>query len=151
MLEDYKHSAMSLSLGQIFLRVEDPGTPVVWLDPSVPDSLWASLPAALHRAGYSVLNLDGPTPITDVASLLERFAGSAPELLFPSADLSALRQNLLRLPNDSHKGWVVLFPGPDSLRQNDEAAFEELLEILEFIHESRYEIHQRMFKLIVRD
>lgn len=151
MLEDYKRSAMSLSLGQIFLRVEDPGTPVVWLDPSVPDSLWASLPAALHRAGYSVLNLDGTTPITDLSSLLDRFSSGAPEPAFLSADLSALRQNLLRLPNDSHKGWVVLFPGPDSLRQNDEATFEELLEILEFVHESRYEIHQRMFKLIVRD
>lgn len=151
MLEDYKRSAMSLSLGQIILRVEDPGTPVVWLDPSVPESLWASLPAALQRAGYSVLNLDGSTPITDVATLLERFNSVGPELPFFGTDLSALRQGLLRLPNDSHKGWAILFPGPELLRQNDEGAFEELLEILEFIHESRYEIHQRMFKLIVRD
>ncbi len=151
MLEDYKRSAMSLSLGQILLRVEDPGTPVVWLDPSVPDSLWASLPAALHRAGYSVLNLDGTTPITDAASLLERFSSAAPAPALVSADLSALRQNLLRLPNDSHMGWVVLFRNPEQLRQNNEGIFEELLEILEFIHESRYEIHQRMFKLIVRD
>ncbi|MGJ5820534.1 hypothetical protein [Paludibaculum fermentans] len=151
MLEDYKYSAMSLSLGQIILRVEDPGTPVVWLDPSVPEQLWAGLPAALHRAGYSVLNLDGDTPIADLASLLERFSANASAPAPVSADLSGLRQYLLRLPNDSHMGWVVLFRNPEQLRQNDEATFEELLEILEFVHESRYEIHQRLFKLIVRD
>lgn len=142
---------MSLPLGQILLRVEDPGTPIVWLDPSVPDSLWTSLPGALRKAGYSVLSLDDSAPVLDLDSLLDRFAHAAPDTRFFRADLTMLRQNLLRLPNDSPMGWVVLFKNPDLLRQNDEGTFEELLEILEFVHESRYEIHRRLFKLVVRD
>ncbi|WP_321473216.1 hypothetical protein [uncultured Paludibaculum sp.] len=142
---------MSLSLGQIVLRVGDPGTPVVWLDPSVPDSAWAGLPASLHRAGYSVIDLDGPTPVVDLNTLLERFAAGTPPTPFAAVDLASLRQNLLRLANDSPMGWVVLFRAPELLRQNDEATFEELLELLAFVHDSRYEIHQRVFKLIVRD
>lgn len=142
---------MSLSLGQIVLRVGDPGTPVVWLDPIVPDSVWAGLPAALHRAGYSLLSLEGPEPVKDVASLLARFVLAAPQIAFEGTDLAGLRQSLLRLPNDSPMGWVILYRNPEALRQNDEAAFEELLEIIEFVHDTRYEIHQRLFKLIVRD
>lgn len=148
MLEDYKPSAMSLSLGQIVLRVGDPGTPVVWLDPSIPDQVWTDLPAALERAGYSVLNLDGPEPVADLESLLRRFGADSG---FVCVDLAALRQNLLRLPNDRPMGWAILFPNPGLLRQNDEATFEDLLEILEFVNDSRYEIHHRLFKLIVRD
>ena len=142
---------MSLSLGQIVLRVGDPGTPVVWLDPSVPDSVWASLPPALQRAGYSILSLDGPEPVSDVESLLARFVSVIPQIAFEGTDLAGLRQSLLRLPNDSPMGWAILFRNPGALRQNDEATFEELLEILEFVHDTRYEIHQRLFKLIVRD
>ena len=44
-----------------------------------------------------------------------------------------------------------MFHNPESLRQNDEATFEDFLEILELVHESQYEIHQRIFKLVVRD
>ena len=57
----------------------------------------------------------------------------------------------MKLPHQTARGWVVMFHNPESLRQNDEATFEDFLEILELVHESQYEIHQRIFKLVVRD
>ncbi|MBI5280918.1 MAG: barstar family protein [Candidatus Solibacter usitatus] len=142
---------MSLTLEQIVTRLEDPETPVVWLDPSAPPDIWLGLPGALRQRGYWVLDLDRDKPILDVEALLDRFAEVAPLPEYFRHNLSSLRDSLLGLPNDADKGWVVIFRHPEALRQNDEAAFEDFLEILEFIHESKYEIHRRVFKLVVRD
>lgn len=142
---------MSLTLEQILARLEDPETPVVWLDPSLPESIWDGLPAALEQRNYSVLQLDRDSPIVDQDSLLERFAQVAPLPVHFRHNLPALKDCLLRLPNAPGKGWVVIFRHPEALRQNDEAAFEDFLEILELVHESKYEIYHRVFKLVVLD
>jgi hypothetical protein len=141
---------MSLTLDQIVARLEDPEVPVVWLDPITPDILWNDLPDALAKRGLAVLNLDGAQPITDHDSLLERFAQVAPSgPLFKS--LTSLKDRLLDLPHEAARGWVVMFRYPELLRQNDEETFEDFLETLELVHESQYEMHNRIFKLVVRD
>jgi hypothetical protein len=142
---------MSLTLEQILARLDDPETPVLWLDPSLPESIWDGLPPALHSRGYSVLQLDQDAPITDQDSLLERFSEIAPLPVQFRHSLPSLKDCLLRLPNAPGKGWVVIFRHPEALRQNDEAAFEDFLEILELVHESKYEIYHRVFKLVVLD
>jgi hypothetical protein len=142
---------MSLTLEQIVARLVDPETPVVWLDPTVPEEFWENLPAALAARGLALLNLDGGQPIVDHDSLLERFSEVAPLALDSLQSLSSLKDCLLKLPHLTSRGWVVMFRRPEALRQNDEAAFEDFLEILELVHESQYEIHRRVFKLVVRD
>lgn len=142
---------MSLTLPQIVARLEDPEVPVVWLDPTTPEQFWNDLPEALIARGLAVLNLEGGSPISDHDSLLERFS----EILDCPGDLPhslpALRDCLLKLPHRGPRGWVVIFRRPELLRQNDEATFEDLLEALELVHESQFEIHHRVFKLVVRD
>ena len=142
---------MSLTLDQIVARLEDPEVPVVWLDPITPEELWNNLPAALIARGLAVLNLDAGPPIIDHDSLLERFSEVAPLPGSFLQSLTSLRDSLLKLPHQTPSGWVVMFRNPESLRQNDEATFEDFLEILELVHESQYEMHHRVFKLVVRD
>jgi hypothetical protein len=142
---------MSLTLEQIVARLEDPETPVVWLDPIAPSDIWLGLPDALRQRGYWVLDLDLEARIVDHDSLLDRFAEVAPLPEYFRHNLTSLRDCLLGLPNHAEKGWVVIYRHPEALRQNDEAVFEDFLEILEFVHESKYEIHRRVFKLVVRD
>ena len=142
---------MSLTLDQIVARLEDPETPVVWLDPATPEEFWNNLPGALVARGLAVLNLDGGLPIVDHDSLLERFSQVAPLAVDFLQTLTSLKDCLLKLPHQTSRGWVVMFRSPEALRQNDEATFEDFLEILELVHESQYEIHHRVFKLVVRD
>jgi len=142
---------MGLTLDQIVSRLDDPGTPVIWLDPSLPEDLWERLPAAVRGRGFRVFHVDEAEPVRDLHSLLEIFSKIAPVPEYFRHDLASLKDSLLRLPSDAERGWVVIFRHPEALRQNDEVAFEDFLEILELVHESRYEIHQQVFKLIVRD
>jgi hypothetical protein len=142
---------MSVTLDQIVARLLDPETPVIWLDPSTPDGLWADLARSLPSRGLAVLNLDDGRPILDHDSLLERFAEVAPVPVAALPSLPSLRECLLRLPHVTSRGWVVMFHRPESLRQFDEATFEDFLEVLAAVHESQYEIHNRVFKLVVRD
>lgn len=141
---------MGLSLEQIVGRLEDPETPIVWLDPSLPEDLWTGLPAAVEQRGFRVLMLDEGTPISDLASLLDALASAAAVPLPSDKTQAGLRECLLQLPQYG-KGWVIVFHCPEALRQNDERAFEDFLEILELVHETRYETHQQVFKLVVRD
>ena len=142
---------MSLTLDQIVARLEDPEVPVVWLDPITPAEFWNDLPVALAARGIVVLNLDGGQPIVDHDSLLGRFSEvvSAPAGFLHS--LTSLKDCLLKLPHQTVSGWVVMFRNPEALRQNDEATFEDFLELVEMVHEAEYELHCRIFKLVVRD
>jgi len=58
---------------------------------------------------------------------------------------------LLALGKESPKGYLVLFPDPDALRQNDEAAFEELIEMFEFVDDIRQYRGLGGLKAVVRD
>lgn len=141
---------MGLSLEQIVGRLEDPETPIVWLDPSLPEALWLGLPDAVTARGYRVLQLDEGASISDLPSLVAAVASAAGAPLPPDQGTVGLRDCLLQLPREG-KGWVIVFHCPEALRQNDEVAFEDFLEILELVHETRYESHQQVFKLVVRD
>jgi RNAse (barnase) inhibitor barstar len=139
------------TLEQIVSRVDDPETPVVWMDPALPESIWSSLPAGLAARGYSVFHIDADGPAEDREALLARFEDfiGLPDIY--THDFESLKNCLLAKAAEPSLGWAVLFSNPDPLRQNDEAAFEELMEVLALVHESTYEIHMKSFKLVVRD
>lgn len=141
---------MGLSLEHIVGRLEDPETPIVWLDPSLPEEIWTGLPEAVAARGYRVLKLGEGAPISDLPSLVEAVAQAAEAPAPADKSQTGLRDCLLQLPRTG-KGWVIVFHCPEALRQNDEVAFEDFLEILELVHETRYETHQQVFKLVVRD
>lgn len=142
---------MSLSLEQILVRLEDPETPVVWLDPSLPPTLWDELPALAANRGYQVLKLGAGGPVFDLSSLLAAFDG----LLAPSPisghSLPSLRESLLSLEPAAPLGILVLFPDPDPLRENDEAGFEEFIELLENVDEIRRGEGRPGLKAVIRD
>ncbi|MBA3974121.1 MAG: hypothetical protein C0504_07895 [Candidatus Solibacter sp.] len=139
------------TLEQIVSRVDDPETPVVWLDPAIPDELWAALPAALRAHGFEVFHIDALAEVPDRDSLMARFDQLAPIPGQATRDFESLRICLMRMATGQPRGWAVLFSNPGPLRHSDEAAFEELMEALEMVHESLYEIHAKSFKFVVRD
>lgn len=141
---------MGLSLEQIVARLEDPETPIVWLDPSLPEEIWSGLPGAVAAHGYRVLMLDDGAPVSDLASLVDAVVRAAGAPVSADKSSAGLRDCLLALPQDG-RGWVIVYHCPEALRQNDEVAFEDFLEILEFVHETRYASDGQMFKLVVRD
>lgn len=141
---------MSLTVDQIVARLLEPETPVVWLDPSMPEELWNNLPAALSSRGLAVLNLDTGSPISDHDSLLDRFSEVAPLQNTYVRSLTSLKDCLLKLPHQTSRGWVVMFRHPEALRQNDEETFEDFLEVLEQV-DAVHKAHHRVFKLVVRD
>jgi hypothetical protein len=121
------------------------------LDPSLPEELWDQLPAAIEAQGFRVLNLDEDgAPISSLPALINALAR---HLLLPPppvADGAALQQWLENLPPEG-KGWVILFHRPEALRQVDEVAFEDFLDTLDAVHESRLAVQQPPLRLIVRD
>jgi hypothetical protein len=139
------------TLDQIVSRVDDPETPVVWLDPAIPDGLWAALPGSLRAHGFEVFHIDSDNEVTDRDALMARFDELAPIPGQTIRDFESLRNCLLRMATGQPRGWAILFSNPDPLRQSDEAAFEELMEALEMVHESLFEIHAKSFKFVVRD
>jgi hypothetical protein len=142
---------MSLSLEQILSRLEDPATPVVWLDPALPESLWENLPSYAASRGYQVLNLGDQGPIFDLDSLM---AALGRLLGWPAAfdhSLPSLRRALAAFPCRAEKGLLVVFRNPDALRQNAEAAFEEFIEALEAADELRRNDGRPGLKAVVRD
>ncbi len=139
------------TLEQILGRVDDPETPVVWLDPSIPNDLWRSLPAGLRSRGYRVFHIDEFDAVEDREGLLARFEAlvDVPERY--THDFESLKDCLMGMAAEPAHGWAVLFSNPGTLRQTDEAAFEELMEVLASVHESVFEIHMKSFKFVVRD
>lgn len=142
---------MSLSLEQILVRLEDPETPVVWLDPSLPRTLWEQLPAFAAGRGYQVVELGAGGPIFDRSSLLAAFDGLLAASPVFDHSLPSLRESLLALEPAAPLGILVLFPDPDPLRENDEAGFEEFIEVLENVDEIRRREGRPGLKAIVRD
>lgn len=141
---------MSLSLEQLAARIDDPETPILWLDPSLPEEIWRQLPAAAAALGFRVLSLDGEEPIASRASLLDSLARAAGLPAAQRHDQQALRECLQKLPAEG-KGCVIFFHYPEALRQNDEVAFEDFLDITDQIHESWMEARGVSLKLVVRD
>lgn len=142
---------MSLSLEQILIRLDDPETPVIWLDPSLPEDLWRQLPPAARFRGFHILNLDEAEPVFDLSSLLAAFARLLPPNATFDHSFPSLRHCLLHLASPAPKGFLVLFPHPESLRQNDERAFEEFMELMESIHDVRHRAGRGYLKAVVRD
>lgn len=142
---------MSITLDQVLARLEDPETPVVWLDPALPEWLWERLPAAAAARGYHVLDLGQAGPIFDLSSLLAAFGHLLPGITAYDHSLPSLREALLGLALDSPRGYLVLYRDPDGLRQNDEGAFEELIEVLENADDLRRKRGWGGLKAIVRD
>jgi hypothetical protein len=104
--------------------------------------LWAALPGAWKARALSVVVLDG---VADAASLRV-------ELLGVLGAEGPIREALAGLPvAEREQGWVFLFQAPDSLRESDEAAFEELLETVAQIHEIHWAQRRTHLKLVVRD
>lgn len=142
---------MSLSLQQLLLRLEDPATPVIWLDPALPEQLWTELPTAAAACGYHVLDLGAAGPIFDLCSLLAAFGRVLPDSTCFDHSLPSLREALIGLAPHSPMGCLVLFHEPDALRQNDEATFEELIELIENVDDIRRAGGLAGLKAIVRD
>ena len=142
---------MSLSPEKILSRLDDPGTPVVWLDPSLPQELWDELPALAAQLGYHVIDLGRSGPIFDLSSLLQAFGRLLRSSPFFDHSLPSLRDCLLAAEPDAPRGLLILFPEPDQLRQSDEAAFEEFIEVLETVDEVRRREGRPGLKAIVRD
>jgi hypothetical protein len=142
---------MGLTLESIVARLDDPESAIVWLDPSLPEALWDQLPAAIGAQGYRVLNLDEEGAA--ISSLPALFNALARHSLLPAppiADGPALQEWLQNMPPEG-KGWVILFHRPEALRQVDEVAFEDFLDTLDAVHESRLAAQQPPLWLIVRD
>ncbi|MFZ5928978.1 MAG: hypothetical protein ACOYX1_16195 [Acidobacteriota bacterium] len=142
---------MSLSLEQLLHRLEDPATPVVWLDPALPAQLWAELPPAAAARGFHVLNLGDAGPVFDLSSLLAAFGRLLPGSIFYDHSLPSLRAALLNLKPQARPACLVLFPDPDALRQNDESAFEDLIELIENVDDLRRSRGWGGLKAVVRD
>ena len=141
---------MGPSLEQLAARLDDPDTPIIWLDPTLPEALWSHHPGAVAGRGYTPLNLEPASHVTDMASLVTALSAVAGSPLDPTPDQSALRALLLHLP-PAGRGWVILSHHPEALRQNDEVAFEDFVEAVSQANEHRISAGSQPLKLIVRD
>jgi hypothetical protein len=134
---------MGQRIDQIVARVEDPANPVVWLDPSTSDDLWAALPDALKARAFVVVILEGAWDAESLrAELVEVLGGSG-----------TVREVLAGLGREAvqQQGWAILFRHPEELREKDEAAFEQFLEAVESIHEMHWAERRSHLKLVVTD
>lgn len=142
---------MSQNLQEILARIEDPETPVVWLDPSTPPDVWEQAPPALQSRGYWVASLDPKGAVGSYDALLSAFSTVFALTAPHPRSLNALKDALAGLQNSPQRGWVVLFRQPDILRQDDEETFEDLLEVVDAVHEIKHTRHALVFKLVVTD
>lgn len=139
---------MSQTLAEIVERVLEPETPVVWLDPGTREELWAALPKALEAQGFRIYVLDGVTDHRTLMSSILTLVGAGANV---RPELNALKDVLLSLEDAGPLGWALIFRQPYALRQNDEAAFEDFLEVVETAHDIRMERRGKRFKLILAD
>lgn len=142
---------MSVTVAAIVERIEDPGTPVIWVDPSIPGNIWEGLPEALEGHGYRVLDLDAEESLFDRPAVMARLAMESGLTGPVSHTISTLRQHLLGIPSGEENGWVILYRDPGPLRRSDEGGFEEIIDLLQSVHERRWSQHHKAFKLIVTD
>lgn len=139
---------MQVALAETVGRVLDPETPVVWLDPTLPEALWEALPEALQRAGFRVGALEAAGAILTADGFLHRlgkFRGEETEAVYSP---EAVRAALNRLREREGRGWVLLWRNPEPVRQDNESRFEEIVDLLESLHEEGEGVAP---KLIVAD
>ena len=139
---------MSQTLEEIVARVEDPDTPVVWLDPRTPERFWQELPDALAQRGFRVSALD---EVVDRESLMRGLALAVSAPAIPGGDLVGMKDCLLSVAEGGGGGWALIFRYPGALRQNDEAGFEDFLEVIEMVHEIQMEQAGNPFKIVLQD
>lgn len=139
---------MSLTLAELLGIVADRETPVVWMDPGTREELWAALPEALESKGFRVYMLEG---VADHASLMGALRASLGLGTDFRGEMNALKDALLGLDDGGELGWTLVFRRPDTLRQNDEEAFEDFLEVVETAHEILMARQGRRFKLVLTD
>lgn len=133
---------MPQRIDQIVARVEDPANPVVWLDPSTSDDIWQALPEALKRRGFAVVLLEGVGSAETLRTELTGVLGGG----------ASVREALAALDwADRQQGWVILFRRPEPLREADEAAFEDLLEMIAQVHDMHWQARRGHLKLLVTD
>lgn len=113
--------AGAITLDQVLAQLEDPETPVVWLDPALPEWLWERLPAVAR--GPHVLDLGKAGPIFDLSSLLAAFGHLLPGITAYDHSFPSLREALLGPALDSPRGYLVLYRDADGRRQNEEGAY----------------------------
>jgi hypothetical protein len=138
---------MSQTIESVLERLEEPDTPVVWLDPSTQAEIWDQLPALLRARGYRVICVrDDPTP-KDLNGLLGELWRLLPLPGEPS--LESFRRVLL----SAEEGWgdrlLIVFRSPDAMRQEDEAGFEAFVDAVEFAAESHAKGQGLILKLVL--
>lgn len=136
-------------LKELLAAVVEPHMPVVWVDDQLPDEIWSRLADGLRERGYRILDLGGAGRIGSYGQLMEAFGHAAGWPVETCPNMNALKDSLLALDDPASGGWVVLFRDAGRLRQADEAAYEELLEVLETVHEIKLEKKHLVFKLVV--
>lgn len=133
---------MPQRIDQIVARVEDPANPVVWLDPSTSDEIWQALPGALKLRGFAVVLLEGVSSAETLRTELAGVLGGG----------ASMREALTSLEwADRQQGWAILFRRPEPLREADEAAFEDLLEMIAQVHDLHWRARRGHLKLLVTD
>lgn len=142
---------MRYSLEMTVARVQDPSTPVVWLDPTLPRELWDELPAALESAGYRVTPLDPDRPLFSTRDLTDRLAELAGAGT-SHAESPELFQTLLQgLSSPNPPGLVLVWRQPQFYRNENEGGFEEFVDVVEALHESPHAQTGIPPKLILAD
>lgn len=133
---------MGQRIDQLVARLEDPATPVVWLDPSTGEELWGALPEALKERGFAVVVLDGVSGAESLRTELLGVLGMG----------GTVKDALRGLPREgTQQGWAILFREPERLRESDEAAFEDLLDTVAMVHELHWGTRRSHLKLVVTD
>lgn len=138
---------MRFSVSSIVERVKDPSSPVVWVDPSMPESLWRQLSGALETEGYQVLVLDEEGPLANLADLSARLARAHGQAI----SLDRLRDHLSAVQASGPGDWVLVWRNPDILRRESESSFEEFVDLVELMHEEGAAPRAEAPKLIVGD
>lgn len=136
-------------LKELLAAVIEPHMPVVWVDDQLPDDVWTRLAAALRNGGYRVLDLGEAGRIDSHDQLLQAFSSIAGWPRVSCPNLNALKDHLLAMEDPPSGGWVVFFKDAGLLRQADETAYEDLLEVLELVHDIKQERRNLVFKLVV--
>ena len=136
-------------LQHLLYAIEDPGLPVIWVDDALPTEFWNRLVTALEATGYRILNLEAAGRADSHDQLLACFQVAAGWEIGSCPNLNALKDALLTLEDLPSRGWVVLFRDAGFLRQKDEETFEDLLEVVSFVHDIKLKNKRLHFKLVV--
>jgi hypothetical protein len=140
---------MSQTIESVLARLEEPDTPVVWLDPSTQGEIWDRLPALLTERGYRVIRLPDDPPLRSLDALLTELWRLIPLPAEAAPSLENLALSGLALPPDACRGLLIVFRTPDTFRQQDEAGFEAFVEALESAAEGHARLRDGVLKLVL--